>query len=96
MSNKIEENGKQKSIKIEISDSKKKEIKQDEKYHLINTDIKNKEKIPISSKLCIIFELSFLVITFILALRKAMNILLQNIKQEIDEIPITPKKKTNF
>ena len=96
MSNKIEENGKQKSIKIEISDPKKKEIKQDEKYHLINTDIKNKEKIPISSKLCIIFELSFLVITFILALRKAMNILLQNIKQEIDEIPITPKKKQIF
>ena len=48
------------------------------------------------TKIAITLELSFIIVTFILAFRKAMNILLQNNKQEIEEIPITPKKKQIF
>jgi hypothetical protein len=75
--------------------SKKKPDKQDDIYHLINTEHK-KKKLPLFTKVVITFELSFLIITFILAFRRAMIILLQNNKQEIEEVQITPKKKQIF
>jgi len=91
---KIEEIGEQNPIKLEI-ENKKKVDKQDDIYHLINSDHK-KKKLTLLTKIAITLELSFIIVTFILAFRKAMNILLQNNKQEIEEIPITPKKKQIF
>ena len=77
------------------SDKKKSSQKQDDKYHLINTENKTK-KIPLKTKIIIAAEFSFLILTFILAFRKAMNYLIQKNKQEIDEMTITPKKKQIF
>ena len=77
------------------SDKKKLSQKQDDKYHLINTENKTK-KIPLKTKIIIAAEFSFLILTFILAFRKAMNYLIQKNKQEIDEVTITPKKKQIF
>ena len=77
------------------SDKKKSSQKQDDKYHLINTENKTK-KIPLKTKIIIAAEFSFLILTFILAFRKAMNYLIQKNKQEIDEVTITPKKKQIF
>ena len=77
------------------SDKKKLSQKQDDKYHLINTENKTK-KIPLKTKIIIAAEFSFLILTFILAFRKAMNYLIQKNKQEIDEVTITPTKKQIF
>lgn len=92
---KISEIGEQNPIKIDIANKIKKPDKQDDIYHLINTEQK-KKKLPLLTKVVITCELSFLIITFILAFRRAMIILLQNNKQEIEEVPITPKKKQIF
>ena len=82
-------------IKFESTTKKKKTQKQDEIYHLLNTENK-KKKISIKTKILIAFEFSFLILTFILLFRKAMKILLENNKKEIDDIPTTPKKRQIF
>ena len=92
---KISEIAEQNPVKIDGTNKQKKPDKQDDIYHLINTEHK-KKKLPLFTKVVITFELSFLIITFILAFRRAMIILLQNNKQEIEEVQITPKKKQIF
>jgi hypothetical protein len=92
---KISEIAEQNPVKIDGTNKQKKRYKQDDIYHLINTEHK-KKKLPLFTKVVITFELSFLIITFILAFRRAMIILLQNNKQEIEEVQITPKKKQIF
>ena len=92
---KISEISEQNPVKIDGTNKQKKPDKQDDIYHLINTEHK-KKKLPLFTKVVITFELSFLIITFILAFRRAMIILLQNNKQEIEEVQITPKKKQIF
>ena len=92
---KISEISEQNPVRIDVTNKQKKPDKQDDTYHLINTEHK-KKKLPLFTKVVITFELSFLIITFILAFRRAMIILLQNNKQEIEEVQITPKKKQIF
>ena len=82
-------------IKFEISSKDKKPQKQDEIYHLINSD-NNKQKLSLKTKILVTCELSFLILTFILVFRKAMVFLLKKSTKEIDEISITPKKKQVF
>ena len=78
-------------IKTRLPTNKKDIKNQDDKYHLINSENKMK-KISKKTIIIVTFELSFLIVTFILVFRKAMNSLLQNHKQEIEDIPATPKK----
>lgn len=92
---KIVEIGEQNPVRLGELNIKKKSQKQEGIYQLINTDNK-KKKISLKTKIMIAFELSFLILTFILAFRKAMNYLLQSKKQEIEEFSTTPKKKQVF
>ena len=86
---------KENPVKFESTTNKKKTQKQDEIYHLLNSENKNK-KVSIKTKLLVTFELSFLILTFILLFRKAMKLLLQNNKKEVEDIPTTPKKRQIF
>ena len=86
---------KEKPVKFESTAKKKKAQKHDEIYHLLNSENK-KKKISIKTKLLVTFELSFLILTFILLFRKAMKLLLQNNKKEVEDIPTTPKKRQIF
>ena len=82
-------------IKFEVSTKSKKQQKQDEIYHLINAD-NIRKKVSLKTKICVSCELSFLILTFILVFRKAMVYLLKKNTKEIEELPMTPKKKQIF
>ena len=68
-------------IKLEVSSKDKKHQKQDEIYHLINTE-NNKKKLSLKTKILVTCELSFLILTFILVFRKAMVFLLKKIQKK--------------
>ena len=84
-------------IKNESKSSKnsKKSPHQNDIYQPLSTDTSQK-KISLYSKVLIAIELSFLIITFILAFRKAMQILLISNHPEIEEIQEKPTKKLIF
>ena len=82
-------------IKYQISKKAKKQQKQDDIYHLINAE-NIKKKVSMKTKICVTCELSFLILTFILVFRKAMVFLLKKNTKEIEEMPMTPKKKQIF
>ena len=82
-------------VQLGMADKKYKSRKQDGKYHLISNQ-KKKKKISLCSKIIITLEFSFLFFTFILSFRKAMNLLLKNNKQEVEDILTAPKNKQIF
>ena len=77
------------------SKNSKKSTHQNDIYQPLRTDTSQK-KISLYSKVLIAIELSFLIITFILAFRKAMQILLISNHPEIEEIQEKPTKKLIF